>query len=275
MVNKFLCNILRGLPNLNGYNIVLTNPELLNSANINYNVHVDVDPRSATFYAYSIAKLNNGKALLVLSEEQLTDAYTALTESWMQSVGFPIIVYNSTNLRNTMFLERCTEDIIESEDVELIVESLCKHYSAPYLIKTRESLVEEKNTIPSDIQKYAVNNPQIKIITYNSDQDGLISVAPKYKSGIITKYIGYVVGSSRTCILVIPEKLLAIEANSFTIRDLPKAFKLVVLGDKSGLFGKLTNWIAENSVNVLQSCADIQNDIAQLVQTNSPTVLYI
>lgn len=261
-----------------GFNeFVFTDVHLKNDVlgNKSIRVYIDADARSGAFYAYSLAKQNR-KVSLFVSEEQLTDAYTAIMESYMQSIGFVIIAYNSTGYRSTLFLRRCTNSIEELNSQEDIIQFLFDaNINRPLVIKVNQKVVEPKFDYSIIIENVRKVNSEVSLFAYNAKNETVINIEQQYASCVLTKYVGYLTGSKGKSILMIPERLLLLDLNIFSIRNFPQSFKLIVKTENEVISSKCKDWIESNRVSVRIAKDKLPDAIIELLSISSPQVLFV
>lgn len=250
--------------------------------------HFDVsyiqDARSASFFAYGKAKMNQKMVLLIVDESFIPSIYTAITETWFQKVPLIIISYNVRNYSDTEYLRRCVLQsycIKSIDDTNLLELSL--KADGPVLIRMKETIEYETfycynelldcfSSLLSTSDCVFCYNSSSLTDSYNYTVHNIDYV---HKYGIISKYVGWITASESRDILCINEELLALDSNIFNFRNLPSTFKLLIVGNGSGLWHKEERWVISNHIKVIKSDM-VNNGIArELIEANSATVLYL
>ena len=220
------------------------------------------DARSAVFNAYGITKINKIPTVVFVEDPFLPSTYTGLTEAWFQRVNVIVIAVNCTNLESSAYLNRCVDEaflINENTRIDSIIKKAISH-CGPVLLKIKQEIQEEpKIDYSRIIHLYGSTTDMLKFACYNSlyITDEIENIPSKYKYGVISKYIGQIVGG-RHLALCIPEELLALDSNVFNIRNLPSEFKLFVMFSDGFYWNKFRTWIDNNGVHtfVLNNNAD-------------------
>ena len=237
------------------------------------------DVRSAVFTAYGMAKVGHTPIAILIKEAYLPSTYTGLTEAWFQRVPVIIVSYNSINLESSAYLERCLDKsclINIDNNIENDVRKTVSLHG-PSLIKLSESFAEEDIIDYTEIVKLIRDNIGIiDILCYNTSHTNynVINISANYKYGILSKYIGRLLGG-KDGILIIPEEILALDSNIFNFRNFPDTFKLVVKCKDGAYWDKLFTWMSKNGIHIaeLRNGCDNKEIIEALNQT--PTAVLI
>jgi len=225
-----------------------------------YNIRIVHDSRSATFEALGIAKMTDERIALIVDELYLSNIYTAITEVWFQRINILIITINANLYQSQEYMERCIVGkamLIGDSKVENIIENILEQ-SGPFLLRTAITLnidVEiDYSKIYNKLNAYLSSEDIVSF--FNPIDTGFISKAkvrvikPGHKYGIISKYVGYLLGcSNNRHILCIPESLLSYDSNIFNFRNIPNNFCIIVIADESGLVDRLSSWISSNTIS--------------------------
>lgn len=241
------------------------------------------DARSAAFYAFGQAKTAQNPTLLVLEERYLSHTYTALTEAWLQRIPLRIVAYASVGYPSTGYLERCVDRIFclkESDDPQSVVQEAMA-CPGPVLIKI--------DGCASGIQEYdygdivamiADRQPDATIFCYRASGAATFPcevrrIGPDHKYGAVSKYLGFLTACKGLCVLCIGEELLALDANAFNYRDMPRNLKIIVKGDESGVWERTNEWIASNGITCLTDNGLTSGEcIDELLDAKVPCVYY-
>ena len=213
------------------------------------------DVRSAIFTAYGIAKISSKPILAIVDDEYLPNTYTGLTEAWFQRVPVVVLSINSRDKESSTYLERCLDKIsfIDINDSSVKLDDISLSTYGPTLIKTNEVIGNitpiDYSEIYSSLQDSKYSNC-IGFFNSNTNFDGCRNIDPKYKYGLISKYVGQLLGESDN-ILVITENQLILDSNIFNFRDMPSKFKLIVKVTDHVYWNKFNGWLSSNEINVI------------------------
>lgn len=238
------------------------------------------DVRSATFYAYGEAKLLDKPVLIVLDERFIASTYTGLTEAWMQRIPVCVLAYNCEGYKSTLYLEKCTDIILcldgKSDDKYIVKKAFQCH--GPSIVKCDAFIQSNNKEDYSDIFDLLSQSGCNDIVhCYEpSPYDGSLRVAvisEKYKYGILSKYIGELLGG-KDSILCIPDYLLNLESNAFVQRIIPQSFKLIVKETNKELCDRFDSWISSNSFTIFREKTS-KECVEKLIQSTKACVAFI
>lgn len=255
IIIKMLKHILDSLKKKGVADVIITLKQLLDLNNNipGFELSFVEDVRSAVFNAYGMAKISHTPSVVIVDDAYLPNTYTALTEAWFQRVPVIVISLNSTNLESSWYLKRCidAEFFVDNPTIlKEIVDDVIKH-KGPTLIKMSETLNEERIDYSRIRQILTGVVENEKVLCYNSSGqlEGFENIKPEYKYGILSKYVGRLVGGEKA-ILCIPEEILALDTNIFNFRDFPNGFRLFVKYTDGFYWDKIGKWLESNNINV-------------------------
>ena len=235
--------------------IIVTLKQLqdLNNNTPGFDISFVEDVRSAVFNAYGMAKTSHTPTVVIVDDAYLPNTYTALTEAWFQRVPVIVISLNSTNLEGSWYLKRCIDAeyfVDDSTKLKEIADDVIKH-KGPALIKMSETLNEECIDYSRIQQILTGVDGNEKVLCYNSSVqlEGFENIKHEYKYGILSKYVGRLVGGEKS-ILCIPEEILALDTNIFNFRDFPNGFRLLVKYLDGFYWDKIGKWLESNNIKV-------------------------
>lgn len=210
------------------------------------------DVRSAVFNAYGMAKVSHKPTVVVVDDAYLPSTYTALTEAWFQRVNIIVLAVNCEDIESSSYLNRCVDGtfLVEEEtNIESLVDNIFVHHG-PILLKIKERNPDEEPidyTSIIGLLNSIFDHPNILCYNSMNTNNELQNIKPKYKYGIISKYVGLLLGGHNS-ILCIPEDILALDSNIFNFRNLPNNFRLVVKYTDGIYWDKLQGWINKNNI---------------------------
>lgn len=210
------------------------------------------DVRSAVFNAYGMSKISHKPVVVVVEDDFLPNTLTALTEAWFQRVSVVILTVNSNELANSSYLDRCVDAkylIIDADDIKKIVLQC-----GPILIKVKENVCTENKIDYAHIVPVIENCAKDSIVfCYNPTdcKSGYEIIKTQYKYGVLSKYVGQLVGGKKA-LLCIPEELLALDTNIFNFRDFPQGFRLIVKHTDGFYWNKLKKWMQKNNIKTVE-----------------------
>lgn len=236
-------------------------------------VHSIADARSAAFFAYSYSKTKHVRVTLIVEECYLSNVYTALTESWFQNVPLIVIAVNSLGHDGTQYLERCVGGIAFESSITNVKKRIEEyHGDKPFLIKIATSISTEVQYNISSLIKSIRLKFDGRIEAFNPSEsfnDRLIfPISANHKYGIISKYIGRLMVSSES-LLIIPEHLLELDSNVFNIRNLPRGFKIIIIEERCKYAEKMSKWFMANEISQFENLdAFLDSKNASIYLTN-------
>lgn len=241
------------------------------------NIHYISDVRSATFFAFGKAKAQCSPVILLVDESYISNCYTALMEAWMQRIKIAVIVYNSISYKNTLYLERCVDNVYEITDKEHITEIITQVNCSlgPVLIKIPEDISKRVYIDYTDILSSVLQlKTESEILCYCPDKhpSGIKVIEERHKYGILSKYIGMLM-SGKDYVLIIPDTILSLDSNVFNVRNLPSNFYVVMLKTSDNTLKHYQNWIESNGIDVKEVSSS--NEIAKHYNKSNPTIAVV
>ena len=234
------------------------------------------DTRSAAFYALGESKTIGSPVVLIIDESELESCLTSLTEAWFQKINIIVFTICQNRYNRIDYIERCCKKIFWSDEESFegkLYQSL--NSFGPIIIRCVEEFVQNtKNDYSLLIQKIdSINNRGIHLFIYDGSEVPvnyltIHNIKTEHKYGVISKYIGWVLGSNEKGILCIPEFLLSYDSNIFNFRNMPNDFHMIILADKSQVLHKLKPWIVANGFCVINEDEQFENVFA------NKTILY-
>ena len=235
------------------------------------------DARSAVFTAYGLAKSSNRPVVVIIEDAYLPNAYTGLTEAWFQRIPVIVIALNSTDKHSSEYLDRCVDAtyyVDSSSDINLIISNVLQH-RGPSLLKVRSEVgMDIKIDYSSIIDLLNSCTCVSNIICYNSNNTEVKNIAPEYKYGILSKYVGLLSGG-KEAVLCVPDEILALDTNIFNFRNFPSNFRLIVKESGLKYWPKLEGWMKNNKINtvVFTNCND--NALIEQALNNPPVAILV
>ncbi len=233
------------------------------------------DVRSATFFAFGESKMLCSKIVVLVNESHISSCYTALIEAWMQRIPLILVSYNSKKYQAVEYLDRCLDGVylIETMNDFNDKETELLGKNGPCLIRIRENFeVDSCYSYDKIIDLLKENGFAEKVFCYNSEQrssKNIINITPEHKYGVLSKYIGYLIGG-KTAVMCMPDVLLNYESNVFYLRDFPQIFLAFIHKTDNFNFEKYQGWIESNHISVVKF---EDASISELLSFNNPTIV--
>ncbi len=213
------------------------------------------DVRSATFYACGLAQKNDRPVALVVRSEYLSSTFTGLMESWFQRRCIIVIAVGRDILNHPLCCYKtCTSGqykVQKLTEFESCFAELRRDLPALFLVE--ESIERKTLSYDADIEKLIENIPQKnKLFVYSpitserSNNKNVLYIAPEYKYGMISKFLGHCISQEEKCILLTDLSVLKLEMNLFNSRYLDKRFNLIVTGEKPS--DNILQWLQSNGI---------------------------
>lgn len=290
MLKKILTTLLKE----NYKNIVLTDDikEIMHTDDAEYvkdkfNVNTIKDIRSATFYALGKENLHNKTAVIVRGEE-LQNTLTGITETWFQRLNVIIIaLYEKYDNIKTGFIYRVIPNIIKiyEDDYSQYEKKILKSTNAymPSLITLKYNFKNVEYNYDNLIGKLKnIMKEDDEVILY-SDEDfekvkefKIKNIDQKYKYGILSKYMGYIIGKNKRVLLCIPTSLALIELNIFNNRYINEKFKIILFNsNKIDDVETLTKWVNNNKIKARIIDSLENDDLEEFWNSKEPEALII
>ncbi len=250
-------------------------------------INVMDDVRSATFFAYGEAKITQTPALLIVKNYYLTNCYTGLTEAWFQQI--PLIVISLTKNENSVYYDYLTSCIckgltLKSNDFEEYKSDLEVSLSAfgPTLINLIMQFPDRKydsckkvlNVLNSSLEK------EDTVICYGdlsldlNYKFKILLVDESNKYGIISKYMGSLLGCNGNCYLIAPLELFKYDTNIFNNRYINNRFKVLFINDGDNSINP-QKWVENNNIQFKVINALTLKEVETFIFTDNPAVMVL
>lgn len=229
----------------------------------NFNMQIFNDLRSATFFSNGEVNTSNKPIILIIKGEFLPNIYTGVTEAWFQRSNINIIsIFEKYDEIKVEYLERCIPDILTIYDdgIEEYKNTIYKFIdnNMPALINIKYTLkLEEKSDYTSitNMLDSIVKNT-VDVFIYNSKNESknninIMNIEPKYKYGILSKYMGYITAKEKKSLLIMPYELLKIDLNIFNNRYINENVKIIIYKGKEQ--NNIEEWIKDNKIEILKT----------------------
>lgn len=223
-------------------------------------VHSIKDVRSATFYACGLAQKCNSSIALFIRKEYLPSTLTGLTEAWFQFRHIIVIAFgdhiinddlsyfrNCTNVRLKIQSEQDVRDYITDIEHKKLPEMYLVECNVPIGEKYHfcDKITLEKGTLLVDkVFLYS------KLSNCFNKDDRITYVDEKDKYGIISKYMGYCIGSDEKTVLVMDDSLIFYDVNIFNNRYVDERFKMMIIGTLED--PTIFKWLESNHITFIK-----------------------
>lgn len=251
----------------------------------NFNMQIFNDLRSATFFSNGEVNSSNKPVILIIAGEFLPNIYTGITEAWFQRSNINIIsIFEKYDDIKVEYLERCIPDILTIYDdgIEEYKNTIYKFIdnNMPALINIRYTLkLEEKSDYTSitNMLDSIVKNT-VDVFIYNSKNESknnikVINIEPKYKYGILSKYMGYITAKEKKSLLILPYELLKIDLNIFNNRYINENVKIIIYKEKEQ--NNIEEWIKDNKIEILKTKKIDEKILQKFWNLNKASVLIV
>lgn len=225
------------------------------------------DARSAAFFAYGKAKISMSAVLLILNADEMPHSYTALTEAWFQKV--PLIVVSLSSDENPdglEYLEPCireswtlSSDSTDSDLCRIADRSSCG--TGPVLIRLsladchppEEPCSRACEDVISKLAKFLRSGEHILYFGDTAHagikENYLIRIGANTPYGVISKYMGFILGCKARSYLVAPLSVFGFDANIFNNRYIDQRFRVVFVKNGEEKFVQPAEWIKSNGIH--------------------------
>ena len=229
----------------------------------NFNMQIFNDLRSATFFSNGEVNSSNKPVILIIKGEFLPNIYTGITEAWFQRSNINIIsIFEKYDEIKVEYLERCIPDILTIYDdgIEEYKNTIYKFIdnNMPALINIKYTLkLEEKSDYTSIINMLdSIVKNTVDVFIYNFKNESknninIKNIEPKYKYGILSKYMGYIAAKEKKSLLIMPYELLKIDLNIFNNRYINEDVKIIIYKGKEQ--NNIEEWIKDNKIEILKT----------------------
>ena len=251
----------------------------------NFNMQIFNDLRSATFFSNGEVNSSNKPVILIIAGEFLPNIYTGITEAWFQRSNINIIsIFEKYDDIKVEYLERCIPDILTIYDdgIEEYKNTIYKFIdnNMPALINIKYTLkLEEKSDYTSitNMLDSIVKNT-VDVFIYNSKNESknnikVINIEPKYKYGILSKYMGYITAKEKKSLLILPYELLKIDLNIFNNRYINENVKIIIYKEKEQ--NNIEEWIKDNKIEILKTKKIDEKILKKFWDLNKASVLIV
>ena len=251
----------------------------------NFNMQIFNDLRSATFFSNGEVNSSNKPVILIIEGEFLPNIYTGITEAWFQRSNINIIsIFEKYDDIKVEYLERCIPDIltIYEDSLETYKNAIYKFIdnNMPALINIKYKLkLEEKIDYANIINMLeSIVKNKVDVFTYNSKNESknninVINIEPKYKYGILSKYMGYITAKEAKSLLILPYELLKIDLNIFNNRYINENVKIIINKEKGQV--NIEEWIKDNKIEILKTKKLDEKNLGKFWNSNKTSVLIV
>ena len=247
-----------------------------------FDVVVNEDVRSATFFSYGKAQREGRMMALVVYEEQLVHCYSAMTEAMFQHVSFLIFVLHKDNDSFTHdYLNACLIAEYNFDPlVEIEIKRLPVNKRGPIIVNVQLGKQPREVNVPLDmlplIETLSLEHDDV-VICFDKYSKGLedycrvITFSEGQKYGVISKYIGFLIGCSKCCILIMSLKHFKYDLNILNNRYINNRFKVIMV-DEYGTDSRHVNWIKKNSISYSEAELSDSEKIKNTIQSALPEI---
>ena len=251
----------------------------------NFNMQIFNDLRSATFFSNGEVNSSNKPVILIIAGEFLPNIYTGITEAWFQRSNINIIsIFERYDDIKVEYLERCIPDILTIYDdgIEEYKNTIYKFIdnNMPALINIKYKLnLEEKMDYANIINMLdSIVKNKVDVFTYNSKNESknninIMDIKPKYKYGILSKYMGYITAKEKKSLLILPYELLKIDLNIFNNRYINENVKIIIYKEKEQ--SNIEEWIKDNKIEILKTKKIDEKIFKKFWDLNKASVLIV
>ena len=251
----------------------------------NFNMQIFNDLRSATFFSNGEVNSSNKPVILIIRGEFLPNIYTGITEAWFQRSNINIIsIFEKYDEIKVEYLERCIPDILTIYDdgMEEYKNTIYKFIdnNMPALINIKYTLkLEEKSDYTSIINMLdSIVKNTVDVFIYNSKNESknninIMNIEPKYKYGILSKYMGYITAKEKKSLLIMPYELLKIDLNIFNNRYINENVKIIIYKGKEQ--NNIEEWIKDNKIEILKTKKIDEKIFKKFWDLNKASVLIV
>lgn len=251
----------------------------------NFNMEIFNDLRSATFFSNGEVNSSNKPVILIIRGEYLPNIYTGITEAWFQRSNINIIsIFEKYDEIKVEYLERCIPDIltIYEESLETYKNTIYKFIdnNMPALINIKYKLnLNEKMDYANIINSFDnFIKENVDVFAYNTKNESknninIINIEPKYKYGILSKYMGYITAKEKKSLLILPYELLKIDLNIFNNRYINENMKIIIYKEKEQ--NNIEEWIKDNKIEILKTKKIDEKILQKFWDLNKASVLIV
>lgn len=219
-----------------------------------FEIHNIDDARSACFFSLGKSQTLNKPTGIIVESRYIDHLYSGLIESWFQHIPIIVIVLDENNNTDYQLYNRCINKTIDMRNNEAL-DNIADE-GPTMIILNVEKITHSTQNKESIIKKLLPLNAKI--------------YQPEHKYGAISKYVGYLCGTSDTIYCIMPLSWLKLDLNIFNNRYTDNRFRLILIKDIEINF-KIEQWLKANNIELSISEAD--SDITKIVNKNKPSVL--
>ena len=247
-----------------------------------FDVVVNEDVRSATFFSYGKAQCDGRMIALVVDEEQLVHCYSAMTEAMFQHVSFLIFVLHKDNAGFAHdYLNSCLVAEYNFDPfVEIEIKRLPVNKRGPIIVNVQVGKQSREVNGPLDmlqlIEALSLEHDDV-VICYDKyckgfeDYCRVITFSEEQKYGVISKYMGFLIGCSKCCILIMPLKHFKYDLNILNNRYINNRFKIIMV-DEYGSDNRHVNWIKKNGISYSEADLGDSGKTKNTIQSALPEI---
>lgn len=250
-----------------------------------FDVFVNEDARSAAFFSYGKAQHENHLVALVIYEEQLVHCYSAMTEAMFQHVRFLIVVihrdesdYSHEYLNSSMIADYTFNSSIVAKirDIPLnrrgcIIVNVWDRTQSENRDGSFDSGLLWKELPLERVDTVICFDQYCKGI---KDRCIIKTFCEEEKYGVISKYMGYLLGCSGRCVLIMPLSYFKYDLNILNNRYLNEHFKVIMI-DEAGTENRHMNWIQKNGIRYSECSLRDEQLIANCLQSAGPEICIV
>ena len=251
----------------------------------NFNMQIFNDLRSANFFYNGEVNSSNKTVILIIRGEFLPNIYTGITEAWFQRSNINIIsIFEKYDEIKVEYLERCIPDIltIYEDSLETYKNTIYKFIdnNMPALINIKYKIdLDEKMDYANIINIFDdFIKENVDVFAYNTKNESnnnvnILNIEPKYKYGILSKYMGYITAKEKKSLLILPYKLLKIDLNIFNNRYINENVKIIIYKEKEQ--NNIEEWIKDNKIEILKTKKIDEEILKKFWDLNKASVLIV
>jgi hypothetical protein len=250
-------------------------------------INVIDDARSATFFAYGEARSFKTPVLLFVGGQYLSHCYTGLTEAWFQQI--PLITIALEENEDSIYYDYlkpciCKGLTIQARDWKKYKDdlevSVCAY--GPTLINMVYKFPSPKEVIYENVlqalnEKIGKDDTVIYYGDLNSDftyDYKMIPIDESSKYGIISRYMGYLLGCRDKCYLVAPLEAFKYDTNIFNNRYVNGLFKVIFVNQGENVV-KPKEWIENNLIECRVLDTLEEKEFTEFITAKKPIVLIL
>ena len=283
-------SIIQKLVNVGFKEVVVADARKINKV-MSASVNEMRDARSATFFAMGESIMKSEPVALVIQGCHISNAYTGLTEAWFQKAQVRVFaMYEKVSEVNCSYLDRCVlsnttemlDDFLSSEGNWLL-----EQFDGPTVLNIVSPKAAEKTvycdkkiksifeildtTVTSDYMVFSEDFGQSQRHPFD-----MRIISKKHGYGVLSKYQGYVLGTSHDCLLICSANCFALDTNILNNRYLDARFKVIIIDDQNLTEEyDLSAWIKSNNVRCKIVNSLTQDVVSELLGKNTPAVIIV